>query len=217
MGKILDKLLTYPPKAKQGILITFDAILLSFCFLSAMWLRLDSLYFVYDLKIWIAVSIAISTSVVFFIYFDIYRSVLRYLSADILKGLGISLLFSAIVVFIISQVYPLSIPRSVPGIYFAISFISISGGRYLMHKLLSAADNEQLTPVVIYGAGAAGRQLLNALRKGHEYRPIFFIDDDELFNGRVINGLGVYNFKTVPKILKRKKSKLLYSQCRAYL
>ena len=195
MGKILEKLLTYPQRAKQVILITFDAILLSFCFLSAMWLRLDRLYFVVDPNIWIAVGIAISTSIVVFIYFGIYRSVLRYLSADILKGLGVGLLFSATVVFIITQAYPLSIPRSVPGIYFAISFISISGGRYLMHKLLSAAHNEQLTPVVIYGAGAAGRQLLNALKKGCEYRPIFFIDDDELFDGRVVNGLGVYNFK----------------------
>ena len=33
--------------------------------------------------------------------------------------------------------------------------------------------------VIIYGAGRAGAQLIESLRKSHDYAPVAFIDDDE--------------------------------------
>ena len=39
-----------------------------------------------------------------------------------------------------------------------------------------------LKSVIIYGAGRAGAQLIESLRKSHDYAPVAFIDDDESAN-----------------------------------
>ena len=46
--------------------------------------------------------------------------------------------------------------------------------------LVGAARLGGGTPVAIYGAGAAGCQLLTMLRHAHELRPVLFMDDDAI-------------------------------------
>src|SRR5690606_41075816 len=48
-------------------------------------------------------------------------------------------------------------------------------------------------PVAIYGAGAAGLQLLASLNVGRLYKTVAFIDDDSDLVGRTIAGLHVYS------------------------
>ncbi len=59
------------------------------------------------------------------------------------------------------------------------------------------------TPVIIYGAGASGRQLLTALRQVDEYFPVAFIDDNPLLNKVVIHGVTVYSRKNIEKLVHR--------------
>ena len=46
-------------------------------------------------------------------------------------------------------------------------------------------------PVAIYGAGAAGTQLANALRQSRELRPVIFVDDNPALHGIIIGGARV--------------------------
>ncbi|WP_257294695.1 polysaccharide biosynthesis protein, partial [Endozoicomonas sp. YOMI1] len=48
-------------------------------------------------------------------------------------------------------------------------------------------------PVLIYGAGAAGVQLAEALNKSREYHPVGFLDDNDSLKGRVIMGKRIYH------------------------
>ncbi|MCS3462833.1 FlaA1/EpsC-like NDP-sugar epimerase [Citrobacter sp. JUb117] len=48
------------------------------------------------------------------------------------------------------------------------------------------------TRVVIYGAGASGRQLLPALSQMDEYYPVAFVDDNRALQGQVIHGVSVF-------------------------
>ena len=54
-------------------------------------------------------------------------------------------------------------------------------------------DREPATPAVIYGAGAAGNELLASIRVGRQYRPVAFIDDNPALTGRTVAGLNVYS------------------------
>ena len=205
MVGFLSHLLALQRIQKQAFLIVFDCAVLAFCFFLAMWLRLDSLTFARDIKTWFVLIPTIPFCIGFFILTGVYRSVLRYLSADILKGIGFGLSLSAVTMLLCSQIFSLPVPRSVPGIFLAIAVISISGARFFMLQLFHRHLSKTSKNVVIYGAGEAGRQLAKALKQAPEYTPRFFIDDNVSLAGQLINGLPVYSFK-------KAKNKLIEAQ-----
>lgn len=47
--------------------------------------------------------------------------------------------------------------------------------------------------VLIYGAGATGRQLVSAIANSHEMQVVGFLDDDDRLHGHVLNGQPIYN------------------------
>lgn len=61
--------------------------------------------------------------------------------------------------------------------------------------------DDGLPRVAIFGAGAAGNQLVTALRMGRIMRPVAFIDDDKSIANRVISGLQVYKPKHVQQLM----------------
>lgn len=64
-----------------------------------------------------------------------------------------------------------------------------------------ASRDDGLPRVAIYGAGAAGNQLVAALRMGRVMRPVAFIDDDTSISDRVISGLLVYKPKHIQRMI----------------
>ena len=62
----------------------------------------------------------------------------------------------------------------------------------------------QIQNVVIYGAGSAGAQLINALRTVGNYKIIFVVDDNKNLWGRNIGGIKIYS----PKYLKKTNHKM---------
>lgn len=61
--------------------------------------------------------------------------------------------------------------------------------------------DDGLPRVAIYGAGAAGNQLVAALRLGKGLRPVAFIDDDSSIAGRVISDLQVYKPRHIQRMI----------------
>ncbi|MDP1346282.1 nucleoside-diphosphate sugar epimerase/dehydratase, partial [Klebsiella pneumoniae] len=82
------------------------------------------------------------------------------------------------------------VPRSIVFIYWWLSLILVGGLRLAMRQYFLgdwfsaskhvpfASREDGLPRVAIYGAGAAGNQLVAALRMGRLMRPVAFIDDD---------------------------------------
>jgi len=56
--------------------------------------------------------------------------------------------------------------------------------------------------VVIYGAGSAGRQLVQSLRHGAEFEPVAFVDDAPNLKGAFIQGLKVYSTSELSRLIK---------------
>ncbi|MDO8332387.1 MAG: nucleoside-diphosphate sugar epimerase/dehydratase, partial [Pseudomonas sp.] len=151
-----------------------------------------------------------------FIRFGMYRAVMRYLGNDALLAIGKAVSLSALVLALVvywHQGAPKLIPRSMVFNYWWLSLMLIGGLRLLMRQYFMGGwflpgqpsnfkglDN-CLPKVAIYGAGAAGNQLVAALRLGRGMRPVAFIDDDPTISNRVIAGLRVYTSKHIQQLI----------------
>lgn len=151
-----------------------------------------------------------------FIRFGMYRAVMRYLGNDaliaIIKAVSLSSLILGVVVYWYSN-HENVVPRSIIFNYWWLSLIMVGGLRlamrqYFLGDWFSAAQHvpfasrdDGLPRVAIYGAGAAGNQLVAALRMGRVMRPVAFIDDDTSISDRVISGLLVYKPKHIQRMI----------------
>lgn len=95
----------------------------------------------------------------------------------------------------------LGAPRTVPMIAGVMVFVLSICGKLLMLRMLQwlFSLNQNKLPVAIYGAGAAGLQLLAALKQTVEFRPIAIVDDNPTLHGMIMSGLVVQS----PRILTR--------------
>lgn len=151
-----------------------------------------------------------------FIRFGMYRAVMRYFGNDalitIIKAVSLSSLILALIVYWYAN-HKYIVPRSIIFNYWWLSLIMIGGLRLIMrqyflgdwfatkqHVPFTSRDNG-LPKVAIYGAGAAGNQLVAALRMGRVMRPVAFIDDDESVADRVISGLQVFRGQDIQKMI----------------
>ncbi|MBU0538647.1 MAG: polysaccharide biosynthesis protein [Gammaproteobacteria bacterium] len=152
-----------------------------------------------------------------FIRLGMYRAVMRYLGNDALvaiaKAVSLSALILALAVYWYRDV-PAPIPRSFVFNYWWLSIVLIGGLRLVMRQyfmgdwylagfgLPFGARDAHLPRVAIYGAGAAGNQLVAAVRMGRTMRPVAFIDDDSGIANRTIAGLRVYTPKHIQQMIQ---------------
>ncbi|GAB6389779.1 nucleoside-diphosphate sugar epimerase/dehydratase [Stutzerimonas marianensis] len=133
---------------------------------------------------------------------------MRYFGNDALMAIAKAVTLSALLLSL--AVYwrtdaPKLIPRSMVFNYWWLSLVLIGGLRLVMRQYFMGdwfspdsltklkGRDAGLPKVAVYGAGAAGNQLVAALRLGRGMRPVAFIDDDPNLFNRSISGLRVYS------------------------
>lgn len=149
-----------------------------------------------------------------FIRLGMYRAVMRYLGNDALVAIAKAVTLSALVLSLAVYWYrgPTAlVPRSMVFNYWWLSLLLLGGLRLTMRQffigdwfgpIARRRDIESGTSkVAIYGAGAAGNQLVAALRLGKAMRPAAFIDDDSGIATRMIAGLRVYTPKHIQQMI----------------
>lgn len=217
MDKIRAKLLSLPRRHKRILQVLTDISLVWFALWMAFVVRLglDELVNPFTQHVWLFVSAPV-IAIPLFIRFGMYRAVMRYFGNDaliaIIKAVTLSSLILGVVVYWYSN-HQNVVPRSIIFNYWWLSLIMIGGLRlamrqYFMGDWFSAAQHvpftsrdDGLPKVAIYGAGAAGNQLVAALRMGRVMRPVAFIDDDCGIADRVISGLQVYKPKHIQQMI----------------
>jgi FlaA1/EpsC-like NDP-sugar epimerase len=176
---------------KRALQVAYDIAAMAVCFWLAMVLRLDGIGTTLQPQNW-AVLLAVAPVTIFaFVQLGLYRAVIRYMADRALKSVAIGVSASALTMFAVSQTFGLSVPRSVPGIYFALLLIVVGGTRMIMRTIYLSAKDQGREPVLIYGAGELGRQLLQALEQSRNFRPAVFVDDDKRVQGTEIGGVRV--------------------------
>ena len=218
MSKLRAYLLSLPRRKKRFLQVIVDIFLVWAALWMAFLVRLgiDGLTNPVVQHSWLFLSAPI-VAIPLFIRYGMYRAVMRYFGNDalieIIKAVSLSSLILGIFVYWYSN-HETVVPRSIIFNYWWLSMIMIGGLRLAMqqfflgdwftaaqHMPFTSRENG-LTKVAIYGAGAAGNQLVAALRMGRVMRPVAFIDDDADIADRVISGLQVYKPKHIQQMIE---------------
>lgn len=217
MDKLRAALLALPRRYKRALQVMVDLLLVWLALWMSFIVRLgfdDPSAPIFD-HAWLFFAAPV-IAIPIFIRFGMYRAVMRYFGNDalmvIVKAVGLSSLLLALVVYWYSN-HATLVPRSIIFNYWWLSLVMLGGLRllmrhYFMQDWFSAVQHvpfanpdDGLPRVAIYGAGAAGNQLLAALRMGRTMRPVAFIDDDPDIAGRVISGLHVYKSQSIQRMI----------------
>lgn len=217
MGTIRSYLLGLPRRRKRVLQVITDVFLVWIALWMAFVVRLgvDDLINPVTQHRWLFLSAPV-VAIPLFIRFGMYRAVMRYFGNDalivIIKAVSLSSLILGVVVYLYSN-HQVVVPRSIMFNYWWLSLVLVGGLRlamrqYFLGDWFTAAQHVPFTSredglprVAIYGAGAAGNQLVAALRMGRVMRPVAFIDDDDSISDRVISGLQVYKPRHIQRMI----------------
>ena len=207
-----ERLIELNHNQKRSIQIVADVLLLSLALWLALFLRLgdegwlwpeSGQGFLFVLAPLLALPI--------YVRMGMYRAVMRHFGNVALyciaKAVTLGFLAFAFLLLVAKDLgWDVLFPRSVYFAYWALSLIFIGGLRLLAREYfmgdwltaglpnMRARDGDMAgQPVAIYGAGAAGTQLLASLKVGRMYKAVAFVDDDPKLIGRTIAGLPVYS------------------------
>lgn len=209
MARILARMIDLNRSFKRAIQMAVDSILIVFCFLGAMVFRLESIEFAANPQIWITLAPVMILTVLAFAKLGLYRSIIRFISTQAIRSIAVGGVFSAIVLLLVSQLLSAPVPRSVPVIYALLLLLVIGGVRFVMRGVLQKPASFDALPILIYGAGSAGRQLQTALQNGREYNPVAFIDDDPVLQNTLVAGGRVFAPDQVALLVKKMRIKAI--------
>ena len=198
---------------KQYIMLFIDIITLVIALYFAFVLRLGKLWpaeYIYE-SWWIFFAIPL-VMIPLFVKLGLYRAVLQYIGIKVITTTFQATTISCLIIgFFMMFFRESNLPRSVLPIFWFITNVFIITSRFLFKGLLYSWDSfvNERKQTIIYGAGNAGMQLVESLKKSAVYAPIAFIDDSEQKQGTILNFLEVFSFDRLEYLIKVKKAKVL--------
>ena len=175
---------------KRAVGMLVDGTLATVCIWAAWSLRAGRPFTEVE-RFWHLLILMPIITVSIFAALGVYRWVIRSTNQLLFKQLGKGVALASLGLLVVMYLLPPAEinPRSVFILYGLVLFMSTCGVRVLWRHLF---DTDRTgAPVAIYGAGAAGQQLVSLLNKGSQYRPVMFIDDDRSLSKRSLYGLAV--------------------------
>ncbi|WP_290794208.1 nucleoside-diphosphate sugar epimerase/dehydratase [Halomonas sp.] len=188
----LDALMTMPRHRKRRMLQLIDGLTIVVSLNLAVMLHRDSVLALADMWHWSLTGLVTLSTLLCFRWLGVYRLVLRYMNQSAVLSLGAGALVSSLLVMLLDKVMGDMFSAAVAVIHGLALLVGIGGVRYVLRELYLISQRRQRRPVVIYGAGAAGCELVSALRHGGEYEPVAFIDDWRGLEGNLVDGLRVH-------------------------
>ncbi|HUE91165.1 nucleoside-diphosphate sugar epimerase/dehydratase [Pseudomonas sp.] len=208
--KLRTALLRLPRRYKRLLQVIVDVVLVW----SALWLAFvvrlgfDKRIDPFGDHAWLFIAAPV-IAIPLFIRLGMYRAVMRYFGNDALVAIFKAVTLAALLLSLAVYWYrgaPALVPRSLVFNYWWFSLLLVGGLRLLMRQYFmgdwyvaarqlsfgNAGRRDVLPKVAIYGAGAAGNQLVAALRAGRSVQPVAFVDDDKSISTQIIAGLQVY-------------------------
>ena len=192
-------LLSLPRSFKRSILMMADFIMSAVCLFFAIAARYGYIDHHVSLLI-LSLSALIPVLCLYAIGF--YNGVARGFF-DAMMGSVLQLFFVLIIIaqtILYFKLLP-NVPRAVPILYLFLFFIWLWNSRLTIRELLTRLQGKNqrrmknedgYDNVVIYGAGEAGRDLLEGLRNSHKYNVVAYVDDDPQLSGAYLLGKKIY-------------------------
>ena len=188
-------LLSLPRSIKRSILMLADFIMSAVCLFFAIAARYG--YIDHHVSL-LVLSLSALIPVLCLYAIGFYNGVARGFF-DAMMGSVLQLFFVLIIIaqtILYFKLLP-NVPRAVPILYLFLFFIWLWNSRLTIREFLTRLQgkSQQRTKnedgyenVVIYGAGEAGRDLLEGLRNSHKYNVVAYIDDDPQLTGAYLLG-----------------------------
>ncbi len=192
---------------KKLLLVVMDVVTLP----AALWLgfalRLGEWWPQYYMSnAWWLFIAAPCVAVPVFVRMGLYRAVLRYVGSQALITIAkavsvVTLVLLALVVMSETR----GLPRSVFFSFWLISLSVIGGGRIVLRGYIHNYTRRKIIkqPIAVYGAGAAGADLVKAMQSSWEYEPVAFLDDDLEKKGVEIHGVKVYSMEQLSTLVAK--------------
>lgn len=199
----LNHIWNLPRAYKRLISIAIDAFFVVASFYAAYWSRIGNVKPFESYLTWYVVIGTLLVTVFAFMRLGLYRAILRFLTFHALAVVSIGTIISAASISVLAFYFDAPVPRSVPIIYGAFLCLLCGGSRLVVRVLVSQANSKGMKNVLIYGAGAAGRQLALALRSSETHKVVGFIDEDKTLYNTIIMGLKVKGIGRAEKLIDK--------------
>ena len=206
MPKWIERLARFlahlPRDQKRLVMLAADLVFIPFALWSAFTLRLGSFDHSTNGYMWLYVA-ALAASVPIFTRLGLYRAVVRFLGTRALVVVSIGVTASVLLLLATNLVVvQVAVPKATFVIYWALALIYVGGSRFVVRAVMNYRRPVGGHRVVIYGAGAAGMQLVDGLRHSGRYQPIAFVDDNESLQGSIVGGLEVFAPRDLSLLVK---------------
>ncbi|MFT4816583.1 MAG: FlaA1/EpsC-like NDP-sugar epimerase [Pseudohongiellaceae bacterium] len=190
---------------KQILMMIADALMIVLA-LAFSFVLLGKDFFDQDQRFYFYLSLATTVSILVFIRIGLYRALVLYMGLQsgflILQGVTAASCLLAASYFFAKT--PESSDLSILPIFWMIALLLIGGTRFFAKVLLQSLiqNFRPKEPVIIYGAGSSGMQLLVALQNGDQYLPVAFVDDSRNLIGNTVHGIRVYSPNTLYELIE---------------
>jgi UDP-N-acetylglucosamine 4,6-dehydratase len=204
-------LIERPRWFKRTLLIINDLVLLTLALWAAYSLRLSQLYVPDTLPKVLLMAAAPLIGVAVFHLRGLYKLVTRFIGPE-----GTTKIYLAVIIATVAWalvVYMSGVrdhPRSAVVIYGLIAALLIRLSRqWAGAALLRAAPQhkpvsfDERKPVIIYGAGTIGIQLLRALNETGKYKTVAFIDSNPSLAGQFVHGVKVVRPEKISRVIDK--------------
>lgn len=188
---------------KQTVSIFVDCFTLFFSWVLAYYLRYDTVDLVKDQSFLLSFIAVMIATIAMFSLSGLYRTVIRYIGLRSMVAIASGTIVSGVLLHyaIDANAFLYSLSGNLNYMFFA--FVGIAGSRLLLRELVMVSGRNVHHKVLIYGAGASGRQLLLALANSVEFRAVAFIDDDPSFHGVMIRDVKVHSPDCIEDVIKK--------------
>ena len=180
---------------KRAFLVLADSVMLTVALILTFAL-LEKDFFAAEQKSVSVLAVVIAVSMICYSKLGLYRALVLYM------GLQSSLLIVQCVtisaLLLIGSYFFFQIPAAgevaIVSLFWMMSLLFIGGSRFAGKLVLRGLIHNfrPKEPVIIYGAGSSGMQLVGSLQGGDQYLPVAFVDDSHEMLGNTVHGIRVY-------------------------
>lgn len=200
-----NHLLHLPRIQKQSIVGIADIFMSLIATWGAFSLRLDVLHWPEGYQ-WHVYQLAPLLALPVFTKAGLYRAVFRYngMSAMVTVGKAVAIygaLFFAALVWLALPGIPRSVGLLQPILFLILVASSRAFARFWLLRVSSDRLQRREVRILIYGAGAAGAQIADALLRDQKSHLVGFLDDDPHLRGKTINGQRIYSPNEVESLI----------------
>lgn len=199
LQRVVKRLLALPRSVKRTILLGADFIMAAFCLFLAIALRYGHIANHINISALFAYSLI---PVIGLYIIGFYKGVARGFFESAMSSV-LQLFFLLILLYEVIGYFNLlpDIPRSTPVIFLSLFFIWLWNSRLTIKELLNPRLSKSYKRrkeyagyenIIIYGAGEAGKELLEGLKNSHKYNVVAYVDDDPQLTGAYVLGKKIY-------------------------